>query len=458
MKTTNWMVRGLIVLVALGAGWWLGRVSGPSGASALVATTAAPKAERRVLYYRNPMGLPDTSAVPKKDSMGMDYIPVYDGEAPAEPGTVVVSPEKVQKLGVRTATATRARLSASVRASARVEIDETRQFVIAPRFEGWIERLQANQTGMRVRLGQTVMTLYSPALLAAQEEYRIADEAARRLADHDAAGAAAMRELRDAAQTRLRNWQVAGARLGRSGDAARLAITAPADAVVIEKPVVEGDRFEAGQTVLRLADLSSVWVLADVPASQAADLALGHAAQFETPSLPGETREARIDFIQPVVDRESRTVAVRLALENSDGQLRPGLFGEVLLQGPQDADAVVVPRSAVIDSGTRQFVLVQLAEGRFESRTVRLGRRTAEQVAVLDGLVEGETVVVAANFLIDAESNLNSALPGLAPHAHGEDAGSTAPTGDAPHQHAAPAETDDEAAPADPRADHGEGR
>lgn len=464
MKTSNWMGLGLIVLLALGAGWWLGRTGAPSTTTVSQdATTAAPKPQPRLLHYRNPMGLPDTSPVPKKDSMGMDYIPVYDGETPTEPGTVVLPPEKVQKLGVRTVVVAHESLSAEVRASASVQVDETRQFAIAPRFEGWIERLHANQTGMAVRRGQSLMTLYSPALLAAQEEYRIADEAALRMDAHDPSSAAAMRQLRDAARVRLRNWQVAGARLGSTGDAARLAITSPADAVVIEKPVVEGDRFEAGQTVLRLADLSSVWVVADVPVSQAAELGLGQAARFETPSLPGEVRDGRIEFIQPVVDPDSRTVAVRLVLPNPDGVLRPGLFGEVLLQGRSDDLATVVPRSAVIDSGTRQIVLVQIAEGRFEPRTVRLGRRAADRVAVLDGLTEGETVVVSANFLIDAESNLTSALQGLEPganvdaeHAHGaDDAGDRSRDDDSDRPTAVPDQSDNDPVPADPHAGHG---
>lgn len=463
MKTANGFGLGAIVLVAFAAGWWLGRSRVVAESPTTGAAAAAPMARQRVRYYRNPMGLPDTSPVPKKDSMGMDYIPVYDGEAPTEPGTVVLPPEKVQRLGVRTSVATSEALSTTVRASARVEVDETRQFVIAPRFEGWIERLHANQTGMTVRRGQPLMTLYSPALLAAQQEYKIADDAARRLADHDPSNAAAMRMLRDAARTRLHNWQVWGARPGASGETARLAITAPADAVVIEKPVVEGDRFEAGQTVLRLADLSIVWVVADVPVSQAAELAVGHAAQFETPSLPNEIREGRIDFIQPVVDRESRTVAVRLVLPNSDGLLRPGLFGEVLLQGGPGADTVVVPRSAVIDSGTRQIVLVQIAEGRFEPRPVRIGRRVADRVAVLDGLIKGETVVVSATFLIDAESNLTSALQGLAAaaaaepaHAHGaSDAEREEPTVEAAHEHAVSSEPPATPAAADPHAGHG---
>jgi len=454
----------MIVLLALGSGWWLGRTGAAVDPVAQQDSASVAKPQRRVLYYRNPMGLPDTSPVPKKDSMGMDYLPVYDGEAPVEPGTVVLPPEKVQRLGVRTMRATRESLHVEVRASASVRVDETRQFAIAPRFEGWIERLHANQTGMAVRRGQALMVLYSPALLAAQEEYRIADEAARRLDGGDPSGAAAMRQLRDAARIRLRNWQATGARLGGTGDPARLAIVAPADAVVVDKPVVEGERFEAGQTVLRLVDLSSVWVVAEVPVSQAAELGTGQRARFETPSLPGEVREGRIDFIQPLVDPGSRTVAVRLVLPNPDGMLRPGLFGEVLLLGRPDDLATVVPRSAVIDSGTRQVVLVEIAEGRFEPRTVRLGRRAADRVAVLEGLAEGETVVVSANFLIDAESNLSSALQGLEPaagtdamHSHGGAEKPVEAVDHSGHRHGASDDGAVEPDPADPHAGHHQG-
>lgn len=456
MKTTTGIGLGALVLLALASGWWLGRAGAPVAGTTPPGVAASPEAERRVLYYRNPMGLADTSPVPKKDGMGMDYIPVYEGEAPTAPGTVVLPPDKVQKLGVRTAVATRERLSTRVRASARVEIDETRQFAIAPRFEGWIERLHANRTGMPVRRGQPLMTLYSPALLAAREEYRIADAAARRLSGPDPRSADAMRQLRDAAQARLRNWQVDGAPAARGGGGPRLAIAAPADAVVIEKPVVEGERFEAGQTVLRLADLSRVWVVADVPVAQAAGLAAGAPAQFETASLPGASRAGTIDFIAPVVDPERRTVAVRLVLDNPDGSLRPGLYGEVQLEGPADAEALVVPRSAVIDSGTRQIVFVQLAGGRFEPRRVRLGRSHADRVAVLEGLAEGETVVVAANFLIDAESNLTSALQGLSAHAH--DAQASAPAAPVPGTGDRPVATDERGQPTepDPHAGHGQ--
>jgi Cu(I)/Ag(I) efflux system membrane fusion protein len=396
------------------------------------------------------MGLPDTSPVPKKDAMGMDYIAVYAGEEPAaEPGTVVLPPEKVQKLGVRTEVAVRAALAGAVRASATVQVDETRQFVVAPKFEGWIETLYANQTGMEVRKGQPLVALYSPELVAAQSEYQIADAAAQRLGAADPASAATMRQLRDAARTRLRNWDVGGAQVSRQGSESRLMLTAPADAVVVEKLVVQGDRFEPGQTILRLADLSTVWVVADVPTSAAADLTVGGAATFQTPSLPGQRFEGRVSFIQPLVNAGTRTIGVRIELPNPQGELRPGLFGDVDLTGSATDAAVVIPRSAVIDSGARQLVLVQTAPGRFAPRTVRLGVRSGDRIEVLSGVQVGEAVVVSANFLIDAESNLRSAMQGMdhgtAPPPSGEGA-------------AAPADTEEAPTEPDPHASHSGGQ
>jgi len=308
------------MLVALAAGWILGRGtrSGPPAAG------AGAGAAQRVLYYRNPMGLPDTSPVPKKDSMGMDYIPVYAGEPSVTSGTVVLPPDKVQALGVRTELARRVSLAIVVRASGTVEVDETRQFVIAPRFEGWVERLYANQTGMHVRAGEPLLAVYSPQLAAAQNEYRLADATARKLAQSDPVSAASMARLRDAARSRLRNWGIGEARLGRPGGTDNLVLTSPANAVVIDKPVVQGARFEAGEIILRLADLSTVWLVAKVPVAQAAGIDVGQPARFNSVALPGQEFRGEVTFLQPVVDVGTRTVDVRIACPNSGGHRRPG--------------------------------------------------------------------------------------------------------------------------------------
>jgi Cu(I)/Ag(I) efflux system membrane fusion protein len=465
------------VLVALAAGWMIGR-SGRVDVPA-EGTADAPVGERKVLYYRNPMGLADTSPVPKKDAMGMDYVPVYAGEeTAAAPGTVALSPEKIQTLGVRTEAVQRTTLASQVRASGTVEIDETREYAIAPRFEGWVAKLYANQTGMHVRAGQPLLSVYSPQLAAAQQEYRLANSAARELAKTDPASAASMARLRDAARARLRNWQVSGAqlRVGKADGNDNLVLTSPANAVVIEKPVVQGARFEAGETILRLADLSTVWVMAKVPAAQATAIAVGQPVRFTSETLPGRSFSGEVAFVQPVIDAATRTVDVRVAFPNPDGELRPGLFGTVLLEQPVEAPVLSVSRSAVLDSGTRQLVLVQTVPGRFAPREVTIGRRAGDRIEILAGVEEGEDVVVSANFLIDAESNLKSALEGLGAHAgHGasgpadepEEPGSShgGPSGRTEDPHAghpasaapaiAPRQQPDQPSAADPHAGHG---
>jgi Cu(I)/Ag(I) efflux system membrane fusion protein len=416
------------VLAALAAGWMLGR-----GTRDDVPATAPPQAGSKVLYYRNPMGLADTSPVPKKDSMGMDYIPVYEGaDEAAVPGTVVLPPDRAQALGVRTERVRRAPLTSVVRASGTVEVDETRQFVIAPRFEGWVERLYANQTGMHVRAGEPLLAVYSPQLAAAQNEYRLADATARKLAQSDPVSAASMARLRDAARSRLRNWGIGEAqlaRLGRPSGTDNLVLASPANAVVIDKPVIQGARFEAGEIILRLADLSTVWLVAKVPVAQASRIDVGQPARFDSVALPGQEFRGEVTFVQPVVDAGTRTVDIRIALPNRGGHLRPGLYGTVLLEQPDSQPTLTVPRSAVLDTGTRQLVLVQTAPGRFAPREVTLGRQAGDRIEVAKGLAEGEAVVVSANFLIDAESNLQSALQGLEAHAgHASPAATTQPS------------------------------
>lgn len=457
MKASHWFIGLAVLVIALAAGWWGGRYFQPQTPSQN-ATNGAEQ-PRKILYYRNPMGLPDTSPVPKKDSMGMDYLPVYEGgEAPAAPGTVVLSPEKIQKLGVRTETVRLHALSPGVRASATVQVDETRQYVIAPKFDGWVEELYANQTGLTVRRGQPLLSVYSPELLAAQNEYRVADDAARKLAAGDSASAATMIRLRDGARQRLKNWGISDPHLATGrGKAGSLVIHAPANAVLVEKPIVQGDRFAAGDTILRLADLSTVWLIADVPATSTGLVSVGQQAHFTSSSMPGRSFEGRVDFIQPIIDASTRTLAVRVELPNSDGILRPGLFGDVTLSRENANEALTVARSAVLDSGVRQLVLVQVAEGRFEPRTVVLGERAGDRVEVLEGLRDGERVVVSANFLIDAESNLQSALQAMtesspdASHDHGStsDAASPGPAASTDHSsHDAGATGMDQDAPA----------
>ena len=421
-------VVAVAVLVALGAGsgYWLGRQGTDAAQRAATApdSAAAPaagaKPERKLLYYRNPMGLPDTSPVPKKDPMGMDYIAVYEGEddeegggaAPA--GQVRISTEKVQKLGVRTESAQRRPLDKVLQVSGRIEPDERRLYTIAPKFEGYVERLHANVTGQPVGKGQALFEVYSPELVSAQREYAIAQQGVESLKDAGGAAQAGMRQLAESSLLRLRNWDISEAQvkaLARSGETTRtLTFRSPVAGIVTEKKAVQGMRFAPGEALYQIADLSSVWVLADVFEQDIGLVRTGAAARVRINAYPDKVFEGRVGYVYPTLKAETRSVQVRIELANPGLLLKPAMFAQVELPVGGAAPVVSVPVSAVIDSGTRQVVLVQTGAGRFAPRAVRLGARSDSHIEVLDGVREGDEVVVAANFLIDAESNLKAAL------------------------------------------------
>ena len=422
-------VVAVAVVVALGAGYWLGRQGTDAARQAESAPAAAPasaagaKQERKLLYYRNPMGLPDTSPVPKKDPMGMDYIAVYEGEdeeegkaggGAAAAGQVRISTEKVQKLGVRTERAQRRPLDKVLQVSGRIEPDERRLYAIAPKFEGYVERLHANVTGQPVGKGQALFEVYSPELVSAQREYAIAQQGVESLKDAGGAAQAGMRQLAESSLLRLRNWDISEAQvkaLARSGETTRtLTFRSPVAGIVTEKKAVQGMRFAPGEALYQIADLSSVWVLADVFEQDIGLVRMGAAARVRINAYPDKVFEGKVSYVYPTLKAETRSVPVRIELANPGLLLKPAMFAQVELPVSGAGPMVSVPVSAVIDSGTRQIVLVQTGAGRFEPRAVRLGARSAHHVEVLDGVREGEEVVVAANFLIDAESNLKAAL------------------------------------------------
>jgi len=412
----NLVIAILLIAVGIG-GYWLGRKGSASGVPvAEEAATAAPGSAggKKLLYYRNPMGLPDTSPTPKKDSMGMDYIPVYAGEDEGGDSSVKISPAKVQKLGVRSVPVERRTLVQAVRAAGRVEIDERRLVAVAPKFEGWIERLHVNATGQAVGRGQPLFEVYSPELVSAQREYQIAARGAAALANADEAARASIRQVAEAALARLSNWDIPAeqvARLRAGGEPQRtLPLRAPASGVVIEKKALAGQRFMPGETLYQIADLSSVWVIADVFERDIGAVSVGQPAEVRIDAFPGRIFAGRVSYVYPTLNAQTRTVPVRIELPNPRGALRPAMYAQAVLKVGAGGTALAVPLSAVIDGGATQRVIVTVGEGRFEPREVTLGARDDDFVAVLSGVREGERVVVAANFLIDSESNLKAAL------------------------------------------------
>lgn len=431
-RTTQMIVGGVAVaLLAAGIGYGLGSRTGKGADTQTAASATAnggangTKGERKLLYYRNPMGLPDTSPVPKKDPMGMDYIPVYEGEEESSGNQIKISTEKVQKLGVRTEKVVARELGRTVRAAGRIEPDERRIYTIAPKFEGYVDRLFVNATGQPVGKGQALFSVYSPELVSAQREYAIASKGVQSLQGASDSVQSGMKQLADSSLLRLRNWDISEGdikALSKSGEARRtLTFRSPVNGIVTEKKAVQGMRFMPGEMLYQVADLSAVWILADVFEQDIGLVKQGAKATARINAYPDKTFEGKIAYVYPTLNAATRTVPVRIEIANPGGLLKPGMFAQVELPVAGRGNVLTVPDSAVIDSGTRQIVLVQVGEGRFEPREVKLGSRSENYVEVREGVQEGEDVVVAANFLIDAESNLKAALGSMggAPQAGG---------------------------------------
>lgn len=365
---------------------------------------AKPKANGKILYYRNPMGLADVSKEPKKDSMGMDYIPVYEGEDDAPSSTVKVSLDKVQRSGVRSEPARLQTLALPVRAAGIAKPDERSLRSVTLRADGFIEKLYVNETGAHVTAGEPMFSVYSPQMVSVQVDYRNAVNAFACDAKTEAGALVRLRNLgvpepviqqlkTSPSPTMLIDWP------------------APMSGVVMEKKVVVGQMVKAGDELYRLADLSTIWVIANVAEQDIAMVKIGAPAKMTFRAYPGEVFQGKVTFILHELDTATRSAKVRIELKNPDHRIKHEMFADVEIDaGSKDVERLVVPVSAVIDSGNRQVVIIDKGEGRFEPRAVKIGMRGDSFIEILDGVKDGEQVVTTANFLIDAESNLKAAL------------------------------------------------
>ena len=374
------------------------------------AVPAPAKAERKVLYYRNPMGLADTSPGPKKDSMGMDYIPVYPDDAGAgdddtNATTVKISADKIQRSGVRSEEVLLTKMSRSLRVPGIAKPDDRTLRTISLRANGFIEKLYANEKGRHVKAGEPLFRVYSQDMVSAQVDYQIASR--------DRGGASLK-----GGERKLTNLDVPPyvlETLRRTGEPLlSIEWPSPVTGVIMEKSVIEGQMAKMGEELLRIADLSSIWVIADVPEQDLARVKVGSAAKVVFRALPGEEFNGQVTFILHELEASTRAAKVRIEIKNPDHKIRHEMYADVSIETAGDAQArITVPSSAVIDSGNRQVVLIDKGEGRFETRAVKLGMRGDGVIEISEGLKEGEKIVVSANFLIDAESNLKAALAGF---------------------------------------------
>ena len=323
---------------------------------------------------------------------------------------VHLSREASDLIGVTFATVERGELPATVRAVGTVAYDETRLASVTPKVSGWVERLQVDFTGAPVRRGQSLMEVYSPALVTAQEELILAARLVR-----DAREGRAMEnaeELLASARRRLAYWDIPDdeiRRIEESGEPSKtLTLRSPASGVVVEKNVVEGDRIAPGMTVYRIADLSRVWVEAEVFEKDLSRVAEGQEGVVTFEAYPGRDFTGRVTYVHPTVSVQSRTARVRMELDNRDQALKPGMYANIELQGLPQPPTLLVPRSAVIATGQRELVFVQAPDGALVPHAVRTGRTAGRMIEILEGVREGERLVSSAAFLVDAESNLGT--------------------------------------------------
>jgi multidrug efflux pump subunit AcrA (membrane-fusion protein) len=356
--------------------------------------------ERKIKYYKSTMLLGEISQTPRKDSMGMEMVPVYEGEE--ETKTISVDPATVQKMGVRTAIVKKGPVRRVIRTVGVIDYNETALADVTTKFRGWIEKLHVDSTGKQVRKGEPLFDIYSPELYSAQSEYVLA-------LNQGAAG------LKASARQKLKLFDVSEdqiAELEKSRQAQRtLRVDAPIDGIVVEKMAVQGQMVEAGMKLYRLADLGIVWVQSQIYEQDLALLKLGQEAEVSLSYLPDRKFSGRITYIYPTVDEKTRTARVRMEFHNPGLFLKPGMFVTVELRAELKPAALLVPDSAVLRSGEKNTVFVALDGGHFEPREIQLGPRADNNsYEVLSGLTEGERVVTSGQFMLDSESQLREAI------------------------------------------------
>jgi len=449
MKKT-FLIAVICLLAGFAAGWFLFKKN---------AGTPLKEPERKILYYRDPMNPAMTSLTPKKAPCGMDYVPVYaqenqntekrkiayyvDSMNPSytspKPGKapdgmdlvpvyedelkgkgVHINPATVQNIGVKTETVTRRKLTRTIRTSGIIDYDETKLFNINTKFMGWAEKLHIDYTGQVVKKGEPLLDIYSPDLVSTQEEYLQAVRYRERM------GASQLEvvrkeadELVQSSRRRLKYWDITDkeiASLEKRGSPMRaLTIYSPADGIVTDKMVVDGQQVMAGMALYKIADLSTVWVTADIYQFELDWIRKGQQADLELSYLPDKILQGTVTYIYPYLDTSTRTAKVRIEFQNTpDFTLKPGMFATVKIISLVSIDSIAIPEQAVLRTGERDVVIISLGGGYFDPREVRLGASADGYIQILEGVKDGENVVTSAQFLIDSESNLKDAMAQMA--------------------------------------------
>ncbi|MDH3490424.1 MAG: efflux RND transporter periplasmic adaptor subunit [Gammaproteobacteria bacterium] len=396
MKKITFVIGAIITAVVLGI--LIGRSMSAKTGALTESTTGA---DREVLYWVAPMDPNYRRDEPGKSPMGMELVPVYADEIDGQPGVVAIDATIVNNLGVRLARAQRGGLSQRIETVGYVAYDEDTVQHVHTRVEGWIEKLATKASGDAVKKGQLLFELYSPTLVNAQEEYLIALRSANKL-------------LSKASKERLSALGVTGSEIARLDKERtvrqRVRVYAESDGVIVHLGVREGIFVTPATEIMSVAKLDKVWVLAEVFERQAAWVKPGQTAMVELEYLPGEMWHGSVDYVYPELDPKTRTLKVRLRFDNAAETLRPNMFARVTIQGDSVGEVVHVPREALIRGGSVDRVVLALGEGRFRAQPVQVGIESGDRVAIRKGVSAGDLVVVSGQFLIDSESNIESAL------------------------------------------------
>ncbi len=378
------------------------------------AEMAVPEGERKIKYWRAPMDPTYISDKPGKSPMGMDLVPVYEDEI-AE-GAITIDPVTVQNMGLRTASVGTGELTRTIRTVGHIDYDETKLHIINAKITGWIEKLHVNTTGETVRKGQPLLEIYSPDLVSTQEEYLAALKNYHTLKDspYEEARKGAL-ELLNSTRKRLEYWDIDQSQvenLEQNGEIKKtLTLYAPATGVVIHKNAVEGAHIKVGSDLFRIADISAVWVLVHIYEYELPYVKRGQKARMSLPYLPGEFFEGKVTYIYPYLDQKTRDVKLRLEFPNPGYRLKPEMYADVMIESELSGQRVLIPEEAVIRSGKREIVFVDMGEGKYAPREITTGiSGEGNVVEVKKGLLRGEIIVVSGQFMLDSESKTQEAI------------------------------------------------
>jgi Cu(I)/Ag(I) efflux system membrane fusion protein/cobalt-zinc-cadmium efflux system membrane fusion protein len=377
-----------------------------------------PSGEREILFYRNPMDPTITSPVPRKDDMGMDYVPVYAEEAEsvaADGAVVTINPAVQQKMNVVTERVRRRDISHRIRTVGYLDYDQEKMVSVTTKYSGFIEKTYVNYIGQPVKKGEPLFEIYAPELVQTEQELLSALRYATVLAAAPEDTRRRAEALLEAARMRLAYWDISDEqvqRLEETGKVFRtLQVTAPASGVVMKRmPGLEGMAVRPGMELLHIADLSDLWLTVEIFEDQLPWLDVGSTATVTMTYFPGEIFHGRVRYIEPEVAQKTRTIQLTLEVPNPGSRLRVGMYATVVFEPVAARNAIAVPSQAVLRTGERNVVIVALGDGRFAPREVRLGPQGEGFVQVLEGLSDGDEIVTSAQFLIDSESNLREAI------------------------------------------------